>query len=80
MEGLHLTADCFDCKADTEFFLCQEQLSKLLTKITIEAGLTIVGQKYHSFSNPDGSAAGVTGTLLLAESHVAIHTWPEKMP
>ncbi|MBK1889364.1 polyamine aminopropyltransferase [Undibacterium sp. 14-3-2] len=78
MEGLHLTADCFDCKADTEFFLCQEQLSKLLTKITIEAGLTIVGQKYHSFSNPDGGAAGVTGTLLLAESHVAIHTWPEK--
>lgn len=78
MEGLHLTADCFDCKADTEFFLCQEQLSKLLTKITIEAGLTIVGQKYHSFNNPDGSAAGVTGTLLLAESHVAIHTWPEK--
>ena len=37
------------------------------------AGLTIVGEHFHTFSD----AGGVTGLVLLAESHLAIHTWPE---
>jgi spermidine synthase len=36
------------------------------------AGLTILGDLFHQF---DGG--GVTGTVVLAESHLAIHTWPE---
>jgi len=36
------------------------------------AGLTILGDLFHEF---DGG--GVTGTVVLAESHLAIHTWPE---
>ena len=35
-------------------------------------GLTVVGDAFHQFS-----PQGVTGTVLLAESHLAIHTWPE---
>jgi S-adenosylmethionine decarboxylase proenzyme len=31
-----------------------------------------VGDLFHRFD-----AAGVTGVVLLAESHVAVHTWPE---
>ena len=37
-----------------------------------EAGLTIVGDRFFQFE-----PHGVTGTVLLAESHLAIHTWPE---
>jgi len=37
-----------------------------------EAGMTVVGESFHQFT-----PAGVTGTVLLAESHLAIHTWPE---
>ena len=37
-----------------------------------DAGLTIVGDSFHQFA-----PQGVTGTVLLAESHLAIHTWPE---
>ena len=36
------------------------------------SGLTVVGDSFHQFE-----PQGVTGTVLLAESHLAIHTWPE---
>ena len=35
-------------------------------------GLTVVGERFYQFE-----PQGVTGTVLLAESHIAIHTWPE---
>jgi len=39
-----------------------------------EAGLTPVGELFHVFPSP----GGVTGVVLLAESHLAVHTWPER--
>lgn len=78
MEGLHLTADCFTCRCDPTLLFEEKRISELVRHHTNQAGLTIVGEKFHAFTYPDGSAAGVTGTLLLAESHVAIHTWPER--
>lgn len=78
MEGLHLTADCFDCRCDPTLLYEENRLSELVRYHTKQAGLTIVGEKFHAFTHQDGSAAGVTGTLLLAESHLAIHTWPER--
>lgn len=42
------------------------------------AGLTVVGECFHHFAPAaNGQAAGVTGVVLLAESHLAVHTWPE---
>ncbi|MEY2687192.1 MAG: hypothetical protein RL375_1390, partial [Pseudomonadota bacterium] len=38
------------------------------------AGLTAVGELFHVFPAP----GGVTGMVLLAESHLAVHTWPER--
>lgn len=40
-------------------------------------GLTVVGQLFHTFKDADESPAGVTGAVILAESHLALHTWPE---
>ena len=37
------------------------------------ANATVLQQHFHSF----GSGQGVTGVLLLSESHISIHTWPE---
>jgi S-adenosylmethionine decarboxylase len=40
-----------------------------------EAGrCTVLGERFHQFS-PEG----VTGILLLAESHLSMHTWPERL-
>jgi S-adenosylmethionine decarboxylase len=38
------------------------------------AGATILHGHFHHFS-PNG---GVSGVLVLAESHISIHTWPER--
>ncbi len=37
-----------------------------------------MGEHWHRFpDSADGQPGGLTGMLLLAESHVALHTWPE---
>lgn len=38
-----------------------------------EAGATVLQAHFHHF----GPHMGVTGVLMLAESHISIHTWPE---
>ena len=54
------------------------QASILLALKPDGAGLTVVGEHWHRFpAAADGSPGGITGMLLLAESHVALHSWPE---
>ena len=78
MEGLHLTADCFECRCDHTLLLDEHALSALLHQAALSAELNAVGERFHAFKHADGSPAGVTGTVLLAESHIAVHTWPER--
>lgn len=46
------------------------------------AGLQAVAQLVHGFESPDlpsnVSPSGYTATVLLAESHLCLHTWPEQ--
>jgi len=78
MQGLHLTGDLFDCGCSAGFLTDLDALSTLCRNATIDAGLTIVDEKFHVFPDWQGQPGGITGTLLLAESHLAIHTWPER--
>jgi spermidine synthase len=75
MQGLHLTADLFDCRDPEGLTRDIAALSTLCEELAVQAGLTVVGRQFHAFA-PHGDA-GVTGVLLLAESHIAVHTWPE---
>lgn len=78
MQGLHLTGDLFDCGCSASLLTDLATLSKLCRDATVDAGLTIVDEKYHLFPDWQGQPGGITGTILLAESHLAIHTWPER--
>lgn len=78
MQGLHLTADLYDCACDTSVMIDADTLSALCRTHTVDVGLTLVGEKWHTFPEYQGEPGGVTGMLLLAESHLAIHTWPER--
>jgi len=52
-------------------------LRVLCARAVQEAGLHPVGEVFHPFLDARGQALGVTGVVLLAESHIAVHTWPE---
>ncbi len=78
MQGLHLTGDLFECACSDALFTDLETLSTLCREATVDAALTIVDEKFHVFPDWNGQPGGITGTLLLAESHLAIHTWPER--
>lgn len=78
MQGLHLTGDLFECGCNAASLTDLETLSSLCRKATLDANLTIVDETWHVFPDWNGQPGGITGTILLAESHLAIHTWPER--
>jgi spermidine synthase/S-adenosylmethionine decarboxylase len=77
MNGLHLIADLHDCRCPGSFLLNAVELENFCVAACQRHGLTVVGRLFHAFRNATGDAAGVTGTVVLAESHLAVHTWPE---
>ncbi len=78
MQGLHLTGDLFECGCSAALLTDLDNLSTLCRNATNDAKLTIVDEKWHVFPDWNGQPGGITGTILLAESHLAIHTWPER--
>ncbi len=78
MNGLHITADLHDCTpAISDIFTHVRYLSGLVSLIVRTEGLSILEDAWHQFPDHEGQPGGITGMVLLAESHVAIHTWPE---
>ena len=78
MQGLHLTADLHDCRCATQWLTDATLLGQRCVRAVRDVGLQPVGQLVHAFpATPDGPG-GVTATVLLAESHLCIHTWPER--
>jgi S-adenosylmethionine decarboxylase proenzyme len=73
MNAVHLTADLHGCPAGLPALRDTEALRVLCLRAVREAGLQAVGELFHRFPAP----GGVTGAVLLAESHLAVHTWPE---
>ncbi|MFN5047058.1 adenosylmethionine decarboxylase [Roseateles sp.] len=78
MQGLHLVADLRGCRADLPLMSDVEALRRHCLAAVSDVGLEAVGELFHRFTPAPGeSQSGVTGVVLLAESHLALHTWPE---
>jgi S-adenosylmethionine decarboxylase proenzyme len=81
MRGLHLTADLRGCAAGAPLMTLPQALRVACLDAVARAGLTPVGELFHPFEAAPGASAttagGITGVVLLAESHLAVHTWPE---
>lgn len=72
MNGLHLIGDLSGCRCDPQLLLDGKRFEQKCIEMVQASGLTIMDVTFHQF---EGS--GFTGTVVLAESHLAIHTWPE---
>jgi spermidine synthase/S-adenosylmethionine decarboxylase len=77
MQGLHLTADLSGCPRSAAPMSDAQALLALCRQAVASAGLQAVGECHHAFPDEAGEPRGVTCVLLLAESHLALHTWPE---
>ncbi|ADC89312.1 S-adenosylmethionine decarboxylase proenzyme [Thermocrinis albus DSM 14484] len=68
--GLHIIADLHG--VNPELIDRVEDIRHLLETAVKVAGLTKISSHYYQFQ-----PHGATGVVLLAESHISIHTWPE---
>ena len=68
--GKHLLLELKDC--DREVLNDLEFIKGMLSAAASEAGATVLGESFHQFS-----PQGVSGAVIIAESHLFIHTWPE---
>jgi len=68
--GRHLLLELFDCDSDSINNL--EAVKSSLIEAAKRAQATIVDVVFHEF-NP----FGISGVVVIAESHLSIHTWPE---
>jgi S-adenosylmethionine decarboxylase len=68
--GIQLAVELFDC--DENLLNDHRLLEQSLVEAATKAGATVVESVFHQF-NPHG----ISGAVIIAESHIAIHTWPE---
>ena len=69
--GTHLLLDLRRCDAD--LLDDANYIQESLTLAAETAGATVLSARFHKFS-----PMGVTGVVLISESHLCIHTWPER--
>ncbi len=68
--GKHYLIDLRDC--DPEIIKSVDPTREIVLRAAKECGATILDDYFHQFE-----PIGVSGVVLIAESHISVHTWPE---
>ena len=68
--GRHVIIECFGGQADFD----AAAMEALLRHAAEAGGACVLSCHMHRF----GAEGGVTGVALLAQSHITVHTWPER--
>ena len=68
--GRHVLAEIFGCTF--EILNDVKKVEEFMVKAALEAGAEVREYVFHKFS-----PQGVSGVVVISESHLAIHTWPE---
>ncbi len=68
--GVHLLVELVGCDPERIRFI--EAVEPVLLEAVRESGASYIGHTFHQFQ-PEG----VTGVVLISESHFGLHTWPE---
>lgn len=68
--GRHVLAEI--CGCDFDILNNIEKVEEIMVNAALEAGAEVRECVFHKFS-----PQGVSGVVVISESHLAIHTWPE---
>ena len=68
--GRHLTIEYYDC--DTKVLADVSAMEKLFVAAAEKSGATVLESSFHEFQ-----PQGVSGIVVICESHFAVHAWPE---
>ena len=68
--GSHIIIDLWNTRFDNKI----NTLKKIIKKAVLIANATMLHIKLHRF----GKEEGISGVAILAESHISVHTWPER--
>ncbi len=68
--GRQILVEYYNC--NSEIINDVAKIESILLEATRRSQASIISHNFHKFS-----PHGVSGTVVIAESHVAIHTWPE---
>jgi S-adenosylmethionine decarboxylase len=68
--GRHLLVEYHGC--DSSLLDDCEQIERAMNRAAVQAGATVVASTFHRFA-----PQGVSGVVVVEESHISIHTWPE---
>jgi S-adenosylmethionine decarboxylase len=68
--GRHILAEIYGC--DSEILNNKISIEKIMVESALKAGAEVREVTFHKFS-----PQGVSGVVIISESHLTIHTWPE---
>lgn len=68
--GKHITIEYYDC--DSRLIADSDCMEKIFIQAAIDSGATVLGANFHGFE-----PQGVSGFVIIAESHFSVHSWPE---
>ena len=75
-DGNHLTIDAFNCSSDLNN---KELVENILNQLPELIGMNkITEPKVVRYTHENTNESGITGFVIVAESHIAIHTYPNK--
>lgn len=68
--GRHILAEIYGC--DKDILNSKELIEKIMVHSALKSGAEVREVAFHKFS-----PQGVSGVVIISESHLTIHTWPE---
>lgn len=68
--GRHILAEVFGC--EPSLLNAPQAVERIMVRAALQAGAEVREVAFHQFS-----PQGVSGVVVISESHLAIHTWPE---